>query len=434
MVSRTPLKGMKAWFVHRLVANYWSLPAAGVIAAPIVAALVLWADGAGAGAWVFANGLVLLTSADTAQDLAIAVVGTNAAFLTLYWSVTLIVLTLATGHLGVRLVDRWLDKGLVRLSMAVLTFSLVFSVIVLARLDPEAALTDLPHLSLFAMFGLLLLNIGMLGVAIHDLGRTMFVDRSIAHIGSAASQVAVKIEPRASCEGEWAYFLPAAREGYVEGIDLARIADMLGHDSGIVRFCAAPGSHVLQGEPVAMFAQEPARADDIRRAIPIGPFRSSAQSTVFEVRLLIEVAARALSPGINDFYTALACADRLSFAMLGQAENWVAEGQMPCWADDPRFELPGQDFCGLFDAPLDQFRQAAAGYPSVSIRMIQNYGRLDALLRRGNAPQGLRDYLRARARELCEHAANMAEHEKDGDSVKQAFAKSDQASPLKPAT
>ncbi|MEO1921140.1 MAG: DUF2254 family protein, partial [Sphingomonadaceae bacterium] len=111
MTGGTPLKGLRAWILHRLVANYWSLPAVAVIAAPIVAALVLWADRAGAGAWVFARGLNLLVAADTAQDLAIAIVGIDAAFLTLYWSVTLIVLTLATGHLGVRLVDRWLDKG-----------------------------------------------------------------------------------------------------------------------------------------------------------------------------------------------------------------------------------------------------------------------------------------------------------------------------------
>ncbi|MXP10493.1 DUF2254 family protein [Pseudoblastomonas halimionae] len=433
MAGGTPLKGLRAWILHRLVANYWSLPAVAVLVAPLVAALVLVADRAGAGAWMHERGLGLLTSSDTAQDLTIAIVGVDAAFLTLYWSITLIVLTLAAGNLGVRLVDRWLQKGLVRLSMAGLTFCLVFSIFVLARIDPQSPVIDLPHFALGTMLVLQLVNISMLGVAIHDLGRTMFIDRSIDHIGTAAAQVSVKLEPHPPYSGEWGYFLPAPREGYVEGIDLERIAELLGSSCARARLCAAPGSHVLRGEPIAMFESEPDKVNAISKAIPLGAFRSGAQSTVFEIRLLVEIAARALSPGINDFYTALACADRLATAMAGQAENWIDEGMMPCWVDDPRFELPGQDFRGLFDAPLDQFRQAAADYPSVSIRMIENFGRLYALLERDDAPCGLRDYLKQRAQEICQHAMDNAEHDKDRNAVKTAFARFDEASPLKVA-
>lgn len=433
MARRTPLKGLRAWFLHRLVANYWSLPAVAVIAAPIVAALVLWWDRAGAGAWVFERGLNLLVAADTAQDLAIAIVGVDAAFLTLYWSVTLIVLTLATGNLGVRLVDRWLDKSLVRLSMAGLTFCLVFSIIVLARLDPDAELADLPHFALAAMFVLQLVNLGMLGVAIHDLGRTMFVDRSIAHVGAAAADVSVPIEGRAAFGGEWEYALPAPREGYVEGVDLARLRDLLPDGCEAIRICAAPGSHVLGGEPIAFFSSPPERIDAIRKAIAIGSFRSGAQSTVFEVRLLVEIAARALSPGINDFYTALACADRLAWAMAGQARNWVEPDTMPCWQEDTRFELPGQDLRGLFDAPLDGFRQAAADYPSVSIRMIENYGRLHALLSAKDASPSLLDYLRHQALDLREHACANTEYRKDRTAIEQAYLRFDHASTLRVA-
>lgn len=431
LASSTPLKGMRAWFLHRLVANYWSLPAVAVIAAPIVAALVLWADRAGAGEWVFERGLNLLTASDTAQDLTIAIVGVDAAFLTLFWSVTLIVLTLATSHLGVRLVDRWLDKGLVRLSMAGLTFCLVFSIIVLARIDPDAEIGTLPHFALAALFVLQIVNLGMLGVAIHDLGRTMFIDRSIAHIGSAAAEVSVPVIGRAADNREWTYVMPALREGYIEGVDLARMRALIGDDCPAIRICAAPGSHVLVGEPIALFAVRPADIDGMRKAIAIGPFRSGAQSTVFEVRLLVEIAARALSPGINDFYSALACADRLASAIAGQAENWVEPGETSCWAEDDRFELPGQDLHGLFDAPLDAFRQAAADYPSVSIRMIENYGRLHTLLFDRNAAPSLLDYLRQQAHELSAHAADKANYTKDQTAIEHVYERFGNASPMK---
>jgi uncharacterized membrane protein len=429
LAATGPLKGIRDWVIHRLVANYWSLPAVAVIAAPLVGAAVLWADRAFAGRWLYEQGITLLVSGDAAQDLSIAIVGINAAFLTLYWSVTLIVLTLATGNLGVRLVDRWLDKGLVRLSMAGLTFCLVFSIIVLSRVDPEASLAELPHFALAGLFALELVNIGMLGVAIHDLGRTMFVDRSIAHLGTDAGSVAIPVVSAQPYVGEWGFTLPSKREGYIEGIDLAAIEKQLAMDAGTVRFCAAPGQHVLEGEALVRFENPPPREDDIYKAIPIGEFRSSVQSTVYQVRLLVEVAARALSPGINDFYSAMACADQLAAAISGHAETWVDEGEVAAWKTAPRFELPGQDFRGLFGDPLKAFRQAAADYPSVSIRMIENYARLCALMAEQDCPPGLLRYLKRCAKELRDHAIDNAEQDIDKQDIADAFARFDQPTP-----
>ena len=405
MAARGPIGGIRDWMIHRLVANYWSLPLVAVLVAPLMAGLLLWADAEGAGRWLHEQGLALFVAADTAQDVAAAIVGVNAAFLTLYWSIVLIVLTLATGNLGVRLVDRWLDKGMVRLSMAGLTFCLVFSVIVFARIDAEAPIALVPHFALAAVLVLAAVNIAMLGVAIHDLGRTMFIDRSVAHIGREASSVAVPVIAAAPYAGEWAHAVRAPRDGYVQSIDLKKIAGELSGHPGAVRFCVAPGQHVLEGEALVRFERTPAGDEPVLSAAPISDFRSGIESTVFQVRLLVEVAARALSPGINDFYTAIACADQLAAAIAGHAETWVDDGMIAAYPPDPRLELPGQDFRGLFEAPLKAFRQSASDYPAVAIRMIDNYARLVALLGDRRCPAALLAFLRASAVNLHDHAA-----------------------------
>ena len=133
------------------------------------------------------------------------------------------------------------------------------------------------------------------------------------------------------------------------------------------------------------------------------------------------MAARALSPGINDFYTALACADQLAAAMAGHARTWVDDGLVPAYEHAPRFELPGQDFRGLFEKPLKGFRQAAADYPSVSIRMIENYCRLCALLEARNCPEGMLAFLRQCARDLRDQAMACAQFESDRADIAQAF-------------
>ncbi|RDC59194.1 hypothetical protein HME9302_00379 [Alteripontixanthobacter maritimus] len=429
MAQNTPLNGLNAWLKHRLVANYWSLPLVAVVAAPLVAAIALWMDQSFAAAWLDQRGWSPVATADTAQEIAGISVGISAAFISLYFSITLIVLTLATGNLGVRLIDRWLDKGLVRLSMSGLAFSLVYSLVVLARIDGDAALADTPLLALSGIILVQIVNVAMLGAALHDLGRTMFVDRSIAHIGKEAGSIALPIVGRDAFTGEFGFTLTAPREGYVEGIDLDRIRHLLGDDGMHVRFCAPPGEHVLEGETLAMFEREPKNVAKIQRAIAIGDYRSSAQSTVFQVRLLVEVATRAMSPGINDFYTALACVDRITCAMAGQSESWVDDSAMPAYATHHRFEVPEQDFKGLFDHPLDALRQSAAGYPAVTIRMIEKVDRLLVRLDAHDRPVQLSAYLRRKMRELAEHATARAEFPRDADDIRAAFARLDDHHP-----
>ncbi|MBU1254566.1 MAG: DUF2254 domain-containing protein [Alphaproteobacteria bacterium] len=421
MAAQGTIGGIRDWVIHRLVANYWSLPLVAVLVAPLAAALVLWIDAQGAGEWIHDEGLALFSAADTAQDVAAAIVGVNAAFLTLYWSIVLIVLTLAAGNLGNRLVDRWLDKRLVRRSMAGLTFCLVFSVIVFTRIDALEPIEQVAHFALTVLLTLAAVNTALLGVAIHDLGRTMFVDRAIAHLGREAQSVAVRVAQAVPHEGAWAHVIPAPLTGYVQSIDLTSAAKALQRHSGRVRFCAAPGQFVLKGEALVRFENRPPEDAAILDAIPIGDFRSSVQSTVYQVRLLVEVAARALSPGINDFYTALACTDQLAQAISGHAATWVDDARIAVDEDEPRFELPGQDFRGLFEGPLKAFRQSASSYPSVTIRMIDNYARLRLLLVERRAAAGLLAHLETLATQLHDHALERTDFAPDREDIEAAL-------------
>ena len=409
---------MRDWLVHQLVANFWSLPLAAILLSLGVSSAGIRLDRTGLADWVIRHDLDPVPSAAAAQDFTIAVVGMDAAFLALYISIVLIVLTLAAGNLGMRLVDRWLGKNHVRLSLAGLCFCLVHSLIVLMAIDPEGPANAVPLGSIWLMLALQIVNIGMLCVSAHDLGRTMFIDRSIAHLGQEAGRGSIAVRGALPHQGELPFAVHAPREGYIQGLDLPRLAAQV-ERCGYVQLCTAPGQHVLEGEVLARLEREPEDEKAIARLIPIGDFRSDAESSVFQIRLLVEVAARALSPGINDFYTADAAADRLAHVLASQAQLWVDEGMVPVMADNPRVELNGQDFHGLFTGPLKSFRQSAADYPEVTIRMLENYGRVARL---ADNP-GLRQFLHCHARDLCEHALLRTRYARDSEEIRAAFAR-----------
>lgn len=194
-----------------------------------------------------------------------------------------------------------------------------------------------------------------------------------------------------------------------------------------MRFCTAPGQHVLTGEPLILFEHEPADTRKLQRSIPIGPFRTGAQSTVFEIRLLVEVAIRAMSPGINDQYTAITCADRIAHALYGQAATWIDQPSdpdataMPVYEKAPHFELPGQDMRNLFEDPLATFRQSAISYPAVTIRMIGNYRRVADRLRNDGGSGQLIAFLFAKAKILADHAIAETRFDQDRQDIADAL-------------
>ena len=416
------LAGRGGWIVYRLIANYWMLAVTATVLALPAALALLWLDRAGATQWLLAHGLSPVATADTAKDFVGVAAGVNGAFITLYFSITLIVLSMAAGNLGVRLIDRWLKRRLIRVSLAGLSFTLVVSLVAMMAVDAEAQLPDTPLLLVATVLALQIVNIAMLAVSLHGLGRTMFVDDSIDRICNDACSRTLELQSRPSTGQSARYTLYAPQEGYIESIDIERLKDRLAERSCRVILHAAPGQHVMKGE-LLMSSDSQFDSDEFINLFPIGPFRSDNQGVAFRIRLIVEIAARALSPAINDFYTALTCADKLAAVMESQTGTWVDRSMAPVCGDAPWLELRGQDFRGLFQDPLSAFRQAACQYPSVSIRMIDNYGRL-ARRRDGNEDADeLLAFLRNCAHDLAEHAASVAQYDGDQHDIQAAYAR-----------
>lgn len=413
-----PLTDIFGWVLHRLIANYWSLALGAVILAPIVFAGTLHADRNGATDWMLSRDLAPATSAETARETASLIAGIDAAYLTLYFSISMIVLTIAAGNLGVRLIDRWLGKRLVRVSIAGLSFTTTHAVLVLSALDADATLQATPLLTFASMILLFALNTIMLAVAVHDLGRTMFVDRAIARISGDGCVRTLHIEGRPQQELTLPHSIRSPRSGYVEGTQLKRLAKAL-ESCGKARLCVAPGQHVLSGQVLVGSESECRDEKEILRSIPIGEFRSNTQGPVFQIRLLVEIAARALSPAVNDFYTAIAAVDALTELASGHMANWIDVGEVPFDVAHPDIELPGQDFRGLFEDPLAALRQSVADYPPVSIRLIGNLGRL---LQTGQQmPTGLKAFLARYVVSVHAHAYSRCEIDFDRDSLDAAL-------------
>jgi uncharacterized membrane protein len=146
------------------------------------------------------------------------------------------------------------------------------------------------------------------------------------------------------------------------------------------------GQFVVENTPLASLAlKHPPNQDTItalRSAYSIDRFRTVQQDCAFGIRQLVDMALRALSPGINDTTTAVMCVDYLT-AILARLATRAIPSQRTYENGDLRIISIGQTFASLVAEAFDQIRGSAKGNVSILLRML---GSLQTIAGLTNSP------------------------------------------------
>jgi uncharacterized membrane protein len=152
------------------------------------------------------------------------------------------------------------------------------------------------------------------------------------------------------------------------------------HDATIV-IVPAVGDYVERGTPlVHVFGPKQIPERQLRAGIRLGAERTIEQDPLFSLRLLVDVADRALSPAVNDPYTAVQALDRIAqlLAVLARrdlGEAWQADrsGTIRLWYTTPRWD----DYVLL---AFSEIRGFGAGVMPIARRMRAVLSDLAALV------------------------------------------------------
>jgi uncharacterized membrane protein len=159
----------------------------------------------------------------------------------------------------------------------------------------------------------------------------------------------------------------------VQVVDYAMLLDLAVREDIHIAVHVRAGQYLLaKGDHVSVFsseAPEESTLSAIRAAFTIGSERTPAQDLEFGIRQLTEIAVRALSPGINDPFTALAVIDRISAILEGQIERAAQPTEYRDEDDDLRLIVSRTDLRRLMDAGFRPIRQAGADHPAILTRM-----------------------------------------------------------------
>jgi uncharacterized membrane protein len=161
----------------------------------------------------------------------------------------------------------------------------------------------------------------------------------------------------------------------------------------IVRLEYRPGDFVISGS--ALMKVSPAErcdrdlSDRIRDTFVIGTQRTHLQDIEFSIHQLVEVAVRALSPGINDPFTAISCIDRLAAALCLLAQRSIPSPYRHDENDILRVIARVVTFAGVVDSAFNQIRQYGRSSAAVTIRLLEAITRIAECTRRPSDREAL---------------------------------------------
>jgi uncharacterized membrane protein len=334
-------------------------------------------------------GGVFAAGPEGARAVLAAIAGSMVTVASLVFSMTLVTLQLASSQLGPRLIARFMRDRINQVVLGTFIATFLYALLVLQTVTESEPSPFVPHISLVVALVLTLASLGWLVYFIHHVADSIQADTVIAEVAGDLMHALDRLYPRlAAHEGAVATTapvpvdllaapaapVPAARGGYVQAIDAEAVLRLARRHDLVIEILRRPGHFVIGGRPL-MRAWPAARVSDevIQAAagkVVLGPKRTPTQDLEFLIDALVEIALRALSPGINDPRTAMTCIDRLAEALA----HFMRIGSRPPLLHDEegalRLIVHPTTFDGAIDASLNQIRQAADGDVAVLIRLI----------------------------------------------------------------
>jgi uncharacterized membrane protein len=323
-------------------------------------------------------------TAEGARSVLATVAGSMITVTGLTFSLTVLALQMASTQFTPRLLRTFLSDGgnQAVLSVFLGTFTYTLAVLRSIRNPVDGEGSFVPDIAVTLGMVLTLMSVGMLVYFFHHLTQQLRVETvlgevqadTIALIESLYDEVGQvpPVEPPPAPDG--AIALPTRRSGYLQAVDttiLLRVAEEAGAS---LRIRPTVGIHVTQGSTIAwawpVSGQAPDRlapdelAKSLHEGLQIGPERTLQQDVAFGLRQLVDIAARALSPGVNDPTTAVATLHAMA-PVLGarcgrQMGTAVERGE-----GGVAVILPRSSFADLLGLAVDQPRRYGRDEPAV---------------------------------------------------------------------
>lgn len=375
----------------QLKSSFWFVPVLMIAISMMLAFYLLYLDGQVTLSQKLLK-YVFISNADSARSILSTISGAMIGVAGTVFSIILVVLTLTSSQFGSRLIKNFMYDRINQIVLGAYISIFLYCLIILNAIKDNDSTFFIPSISI--MFAILfsISNIILLIIFIHHIAVKIQADNVVSNISESLFRNLKTIFPQTKenrkkiSKEQSEEFLKtrykkrqtlfSSENGYIQYIDVDSLLKIAKELNILIELYARPGNHLVKDLKIGtIYTNKKLNQEEIYKLeskIQLGKNRSPQQDAEHSIHQMVEIAIRALSPGINDSYTAIACIDNLTSVMcyLTQIEfpskyRYDKEGKLRLIAEAFNYE-------DMLDISFNQIRQSSNGMPTILIRLMES--------------------------------------------------------------
>ena len=429
---------------EKLRTSYWFIPSLLATAATALSFVTVHVDTIVNAKWVRATGWIWAGGPEGARNVLATIAGSTITVAGVVFSITIVSLTLASSQFGPRLLRNFMADRATQFVLGVFVSTFLYCLLVLRTIRGTDAATFVPFLSVTCGVIFAVASVGFLIFFIHHVSSSILAENLIARVADELQVGIDRLFPdslgdNATEEKEPAeetiqaatahdsHPIHAQASGFMQAMDAERILSWATDKQLLVRLARRPGDFLAEGALLAeVWPKERASetiSDELRGSFYFGRQRTPSQDVEYAIDQLVEVALRALSPGINDPFTAITCIEWLGAALIRVGNRRVPTRYRHDQDGTLRVIANVTDYAGIAAACLDQIRQYGCKSVAVTIRLLDVLERVAGEV---TSPAN-RKILTGHARKIRDDGVANAGNEEDRREIERRFAATEAA-------
>lgn len=326
-------------------ASYWFVPSLMVVLAIVLGAGMVWLDSGPASDALDGIGWYQQSKPEGAREVLSAIAASMITVAGVVFSITIVAISFAANQYGPRILTNFMGDRGNQITLGTFIATFVYAIVVLRTIyggDDEFV----PQLAVLVAMLLALCSIIVLIYFIHHVPESIHVNTITSRVGRQLISLVAKQFPacfgdapehsqeqlrrlqraaKAAFDGGTATEIRCRANGYLRAIDEDELLSVACEHDLLISIRLAPGSFVHEGRTIALAAPSERVSEEAAKSIrtnwAVGSSRTPDQDLLFLIDELVEIAARALSTGVNDPYTAMTCTDWLAAAAVEMARR-----------------------------------------------------------------------------------------------------------------
>jgi uncharacterized membrane protein len=366
--------------------NLWFVPLLEVVAAVALFAITYALDRAAFTGVIHTPSWALRGSPDAARQILTSVAAAIITVVGVVFSIVIVALTLTSTQFGPRMLRNFIRDPGTQVTLGTFVGTFVYAILAVGSIGQQSRGNFVPHISITVTLALLVLDLGVLIYFIHHIATQIQLPQVIASIAGdlakaietqagniAATKAAPSPVATLAALGSAGGLVAAPRSGYLQFIRRRTLVRIAAGADVVIHVMHRPGHFLVQGHPYAtVWPADRAEvvARELARSHVTGPYRTLAQDVSFGLDQLVEIALRALSPAVNDTFTAITCIDWIGDSLYKVTGNWQPrhvytddQGNVRAITTEPTYQR-------LVERSFEKVRQAAKGMPAIMIRQL----------------------------------------------------------------